>query len=249
MNKPCFDVKNIEALTSKEVLSLLLNAVCDKESAQELSKSLIESFGSFCAVLNAPCKELTQLEGVDVSTAQFLRLIPMLSRYYMSEMSTNSRRVYDAQSAYEMLKNKFIGRTTEAIGVIILNGKGEVKFNNIICEGIVSLVPIYIRRLMEICIEYEADTLILAHNHPNGSVMPSKGDLTATKEIQLALDVINVNFEDHLIFFDGGYTSFKKSGWLTDVTKSIQNFRKGILERAREDEEKIIDLVGFGNMD
>ncbi len=248
-NKFCYDVKNIETMTSKEVLNLLLLAFNEEERAQCLTKDLLDNFTNFCAILNAPYKELMKIPDMDVKTAQFLRFIPMVSRFYMNELGISSRRVYDAQSAYEMLKSKFIGRTTEAIGVIILNGKGQVKFNNIICEGVVSLVPVYIRRLMEICIEYEADTLILAHNHPNGNIMPSRGDLVATKEIQLALDVINVNFEDHLIFFDGGYTSLKKSGWLTDVSKSIQDFRKGILEKVREDEEKIIDLVEFGKMD
>ncbi len=232
-----FDVKNIEQLPAVSAIEILLLAFYDKETAKPLSKKLIDRFNSFSAVINAPLKELTNIIG-DASVAQFIRLLPSFSRYYLDDLNNSTRRIYDVESAYENMKTKFIGITHEAIAVMVLNSRGQIKYNGIICHGSMTMVPVYIRDIIGICIECEADTIILAHNHPSGNMMPSKGDLVATKEIQMGLEVINVSLEDHLIFYNDGYTSMKKSGWLTDLNKTIQDFRRGILQDAKEIEDK-----------
>ncbi|MEG1426598.1 MAG: JAB domain-containing protein [Oscillospiraceae bacterium] len=204
-----------------------------------MSERLLKKFGSFSRVLNASTRELIKVVGIGKSTADFLHMIPQFARYYLDDMNTSTRRVFDNQSAYNQLKSKFIGRRRECVVAMILNSRGAIKFNNVISEGSISQVPIYVRELVQLCIEHDADTVILAHNHTSGNPAPSRGDIVATKEIQLALDGIYVNLEDHMILTDTDYSSMRKSGWLSDVTAATAQFRKNMIVSAREAEEEI----------
>lgn len=91
-------------------------------------------------------------------------------RYYQEDLHNADVRIYNTDSAYQILKNKFYGRKTEIIVAMILNSRGQIVYNNIITEGSVSIVPVYIKKIIQLCIDYDADTVILAHNHPSGNL-------------------------------------------------------------------------------
>ena len=227
-----FNVQGAEVMSSQEVLEILLYQCIPRMDTSKISAELIKTFDSFSGVLNAPVRELMTVDGVGKSTAEFIHSLPSFMRYYQEDLHNADVRIYNTDSAYQILKNKFYGRKTEIIVAMILNSRGQIVYNNIITEGSVSIVPVYIKKIIQLCIDYDADTVILAHNHPSGNPAPSKGDIISTKEVQMALDSIYVSLGDHLIFTDTDYTSMKKSGWLDDISRSMMQFRQSTFKEA-----------------
>lgn len=231
--------KGADGMAPEDVLELALFCSIPRADTRELALKLLKRFGSFSGVLNAPVKDLMRVEGVGGKTAELLHMLPQFARYYLDDLAAKSKRIFDVNSAYEQMKSKFVGRTRECVAALILNSRGQIMFDDILCQGTVSQVPIYVRELVELCIRFDADTVVLGHNHVSGNPAPSKGDIVATKELQLALDGVYVNLEDHIIFTHAGYTSMRKSGWLSDVTVATEQFRQNMLMEAMAAEESL----------
>lgn len=206
-----------------------------------VTKALLTRFDTFAGVVNSPVHELMKVKGLELSAAEYIASLPMFFRKYMDDMNDPGLRVFSTEIAYKLIRNKFLGRKTEIIVLIILNSKGRVVYNNIIAEGSISMVPIYVKEIMRLCIEYNADTAILAHNHPSGNPAPSKGDAVATKEVQMALESIYVTLHDHLIFTDTDFFSMRSSGWLEKIIQATEEFRQKALADALADEKKWLE--------
>lgn len=217
---------------------LLLEAfshILPEAQAQKAVKSLWSSLGSFSALMTAPQDELARLPGMNQDTARFLRLVMDLARACMEEQAGALKRVMDSASAVELFRPKFLGRKTEAVCLMLLDSRRRLLYNDILAEGAVGAVPVYIRKLVRLCIEYDASVAVLAHNHPSGSAMPSHGDMMVTKQVEMALEGIDASLRDHIILTaDGGSFSFMDSGILGEITGDLRAGRREALNDVRE---------------
>ncbi|WP_349305110.1 JAB domain-containing protein [Wolbachia pipientis] len=80
--------------------------------------------------------------------------------------------------------------------------------------GTINEVPLYEREVVEKALARKSASIILAHNHPGGSVKPSEGDKAMTMELASACQSVNIKLKDHIIITDKSYFSFKKNGLL-----------------------------------
>lgn len=231
--------QGVETFDDVEILEFLLFNVLTRIDTKPVVKRLLKKFGSLSGVLNADEKDLLTVEGVGEKTTKYLTKFPSIIRYYMEDLNSSTKRIYDSNSAIEMLRPSFIGLKKEAVAVLMIDSSGKILFNDILWVGAVAQVPIYTRELVEKCIRYNADTVFVAHNHTSGNPAPSRNDLVATKELQFALESIFVNLDDHIIFTEKGFTSMKRSGWLKDVVAATSNYRNNILQTARDMEAEL----------
>ncbi|MFI3325735.1 MAG: DNA repair protein RadC [Clostridia bacterium] len=229
----------VDALSDIDMLEIALFNCMTRGDTRGIATALVKKFGSFSASVNAPVTELLKIKGLGGKSVDFLKTIPDLSRFYLDGINKSKKRIFDINSSYEYLKYKFLGLTKECVAVVILDGRSKVVFNDILWQGTVSQVPVYVRDLVALCIHYDADTVIIAHNHPSGNPAPSKGDLSATKELQIALESVSVSLGDHLIITDTDYTSMRKSGWLGDLITASDQYRKSILIAAKKVEDEL----------
>ena len=82
--------------------------------------------------------------------------------------------------------------------------------------GAVNQINLPYRRVAEVALASNAVSVVLAHNHPGGSVLPSLEDIAYTRELKEILDRLNIILADHFILADHAYTSMKSSGMLLD---------------------------------
>ena len=77
-------------------------------------------------------------------------------------------------------------------------------------------MPVYIRRLLQLCIRYDAQHVLLAHNHPSTATLPplKARHCGHPPRVEMALESIDATLNDHIIFAGDDYHSFAKSGWL-----------------------------------
>lgn len=215
-----------------QLLQEALRYVLPEKKSEKVAATLLESFHSFDGIFSAPPEVLREVPGFGQEGADFLQLVVRLAQTYLEERTWNLQRVYDTASAVELFRPKFLGRRTEAVCLMLLDSRGRMVYNDIICEGSISEVPLRLRQVLQLCIAYQVDEVFLAHNHPSGLALPSQNDLLVTDRILVALEGIEASLCDHIIFAGDGYYSLYESG--------ILGRQQGIARTAQADEiEKV----------
>lgn len=80
-----------------------------------------------------------------------------------------------------------------------------------LCRGAVNAVNLPFRKLAEAALMANASTVVLAHNHTTGTMIPSLDDLEYTRDAVRALRLVDVILTDHMILCDGNYLSMRAS--------------------------------------
>jgi DNA repair protein RadC len=107
----------------------------------------------------------------------------------------------------------YADRKQEHVLVTSINGANEVIATRVITVGTVNHSIVHAREVFAEPITDRAAMIILAHNHPSGSVRPSKSDVKVTRRIADAGDLLNIPLIDHIIFSHGDYYSFAEHDW------------------------------------
>ncbi len=209
--------KGLDGFEPHEVLEFVLFFAIPRGDTNELAHRLVGRFGSVSGAFDAPYEELLKIRGVGRITALLLKLLPALCRYYYEDSHKGKIRICEVCDAAEILKHKYIGRTNEVVVLLLLDSQSRVLLCDVVNEGNVNSAPVYVRRIVELAVRYNASAAILSHNHPSGSPVPSRGDIDATVEVFQALKAVNVPLRDHLIFGDQDYVSLSHLGILKDL--------------------------------
>ncbi len=208
---------SLDVFDEHQILEMLLFYGLPRADTNPIAHELLNRFGSIIDVCDAPLEELIKIKGITQNVAVLLKFIPQFSRYYANRQAETQSRVYDTESAYNLIKPQFIGKKDENVVLILLDSKGRVLYCDVISEGNINTVPLYIRKIITLASAYNAAGAIIAHNHPSGSVMPSPGDIAATKKLFAAFETIDVSLHDHIIYAYPDTFSMKDSGLLEHI--------------------------------
>ena len=196
---------NLDVFEEHQILELLLFYGLPRADTNPIAHELLDRFGTISGVCDAPIEELTRTKGITQNVAILLKLIPQLSRHYINTQTSDKERIYDTNSAMRIISPQFIGRKNEMVVLVLMDSKNRVLYCGGVTEGNVNTVPLYIRKIITLAATYNAAEAIIAHNHPSGNVMPSPGDIIATRKLNAAMETIDVHLQDHIIF---GYPDY-----------------------------------------
>ena len=225
-----------EIAEEKERIKLLKEAlgfVLPQEEAEKAVESLQGVMGNFVNMATAPEEQLAKLPNMTKEAARFLHLTVELAKACMEGEAGRMKRIMDFRSSLDVLRPKFLGLKTEAVAVLLMDGNRQLLYSGILNSGSVSAVPLYVRQLVKLCIDFDAQEAVLAHNHPSGNVTPSQEDIIATERIAMALRDIDVSLNDHIIITGDDEVSFLKSGLMEYITAETINKQRKSLNHAR----------------
>ena len=194
-------------------LELLLFYCVPRKDTNELAHRLIQYFGSYAAVLNAPYNDLKNVEGVSDQIATYLTLQRAAARYYMVSCTTGGTVVRNTEEYGKIMIPYFIGRSNETVYLLCLDAKCKVLCCREVSEGSVNAANISVRKIMDVVLSCNATSAILAHNHPGGVAVPSPEDIQTTRRVEKILDAVDVVLVDHLVIADNDYVSMRQSGY------------------------------------
>ncbi len=200
-----------------QALELLLFYAIPRRDVSPLARMLIQRFGSFSAVLNAPVEELQKIPGMGEGSAAFLHLMPELCQYYRKDMIRFKKQICSLRDAEEYLLPQFTGMTTEAVYLLCLDNANRILYSDFIGQGTVDAAHLSVRAVVEIALRVGATSIILAHNHPRGFAIPSQSDIDSTLRIQISLHGLGIRLQDHLIIADEDFVSLRQSGILGEM--------------------------------
>ena len=104
------------------------------------------------------------------------------------------------------------GKETEAFLVMYLDNRNHVLDVYLACTGTVDHAAVYPREILKRALELNATGLILAHNHPGGTLVPSEADRALTRQIGDASRAMGITVHDHIIVAHEGSYSFRQAG-------------------------------------
>ncbi len=138
-------------------------------------------------------------------------MLPEMSRLY-NESKMSDDNIIDYENLGKLFQTKFIGRTSEAVALMLGDAKGKMIYFNIISKGSLNSSDMPIRKIVDLSLRHNAKTAFIAHNHPSGTALPSHSDLLTTQTVRETLLSVGVDLIDHFIITDDDYVSLRDSG-------------------------------------
>ena len=112
---------------------------------------------------------------------------------------TRNTPLESAKAVAPYLKLKLAAEEHEVFAVIFLNAKHQPLAFEVLFKGTVDSATVYPRQLVKRAMAHNAAALIISHNHPSGCTEPSSADISLTKRLREALELIDVRLLDHFI--------------------------------------------------
>lgn len=211
---------NGKTMPDYELMELLLTMAIPRRDVKPLAKNLIEKFGTFAKVLNAPQNTLQEF-GLTLNTvAVFKVVVAAAVKMSWQELSGRDEPVFSNFDYMVDYCRMAMGHLqVEEFRVIFLNSKLQIIKEEAMQRGTVNNVAVHPREVVKAALEYGAVAVVLFHNHPGGKAAPSAYDREVTNEIVKALLPLKIKVYDHLIITREDFYSFRLNGLIQDGKK------------------------------
>ncbi len=204
--------KGRAACSDSELMAILIRSGTTEMTAVDLAKALMSSVGNNInelAKLNV--RDLTKIKGMGEAKALTILAALELGRRRSDIISVKKRKINGSEPVYEAMRPYLMDKTHEEFWILLLNRGNYIMRAIQVSVGGISGTATDIKMIFKIALDM-ASSLILVHNHPSGQLIPSLADKVLTAQIKEAGRLLDLPVQDHMIFTDDGYYSFKDSG-------------------------------------
>jgi DNA repair protein RadC len=202
-----------EALSTPEVLALVLGRGISGESVMFTCQRLILEFGNLKGISEASLEELSTIRGIgEAKACQIKAAFELGKRLGQAPVNGGKSAIQSPETAVEELKSRLKGKKKEHFWTIFLNTRNLVIKSLEISRGSLDTSIVHPREVFKEAVAASAASVILAHNHPSGNTEPSEDDIKLTKRLVQAGDIFGIQVLDHIIISDTGYFSLKTEG-------------------------------------
>lgn len=212
----------LDIFEDHEILEIMLYYAVPRKDTNPIAHKLLNRFGSLSAVFDAPVDLLCEA-GLSENAAVLVKLIPDLLSVYMCDKYNPNKKTLSDQDIPKMLINKFLGKDSEMVCLILMDSKFKELYFGIISKGSITNADLNIPMICNLALRYHARYVIVAHNHPSGVCLPSKADLKVTTKLYIALSHLNIKLLDHYIVADDDCISLSQSNVFYKSEKELQN--------------------------
>ena len=209
-------LKGHNALSNAELLAILINNGTKDKSAVDLAKELLMAVDNDLQKLGKlSIKEILKLKVKGVGEAKAICIAAALELGLRRDVAEKKLHVViQSKDAAEYLRAQLKYKKHEVFAVVYLNRANKIKHYEIISEGGITGTVADPRIILKKALENDAVNIILCHNHPSGSIKPSRADEELTKKISEAASYFDIKVLDHIIVSEEGYYSFADEGLL-----------------------------------
>ncbi|MCY7317334.1 MAG: DNA repair protein RadC [Ramlibacter sp.] len=203
------------ALGDAELLALLLRTGLPGQGVLQMAQELLERFGGIAGLLNATADDLKSFKGLG-GTAKRAELVAVLelARRAMAQQ-LQQRDVFSSPGAVKhYLQLHLAAREHEVFAVLFLDAQNRLVAMEELFRGTLTQTSVYPREVVLRSLKHGAAAVVLAHNHPSGTVQPSRADEALTQTLKAALALVDVRVLDHVIVAQGEALSMAEKGLL-----------------------------------
>ena len=204
------------SLSTSELLAILIGSGTPGESVVDLCKRIMHDNENLLHQLaRRSVKDLTtNYHGIGEAKAITILAALELARRYDHEEFHEPQQMHTPNMVYSYLKPLMAHLTVEEVHLLILDRAKRLKNSICLSIGGTAASIVEVKTILKTAILYDADSIILAHNHPSCNLNPSKQDHEVTKLVKEGCEAIGIHLTDHIIVAQNGYYSFVEQGIL-----------------------------------
>lgn len=204
-----------QILSDSELLAILILNGNREKSALDLAKDVLKlGKDSLPELGKLTVRELTKVKGIGEAKAVTIVAALELGRRRQALAAREKPVVTSSADVAMYLQTLLRDHRHEVFAVLFLNRANKINHFQIISEGGITGTVADPRIILKKALEEDAVSLILCHNHPSGSLKPSRADEELTRKIKEAATYFDIKVLDHLIVSEDGYYSFADDGIL-----------------------------------
>jgi DNA repair protein RadC len=205
--------KGASALTDAELLAILISSGTREKSALDLAREMLE-----LAHKNLPelgrlnVQELQKIKGIGQARAITICAAMELGRRRQVSDGPDRTSINNSAAAAKIIVPHLQDLNHEVFYVLYLNQASRLLREEKISSGGLTATVADIRMVLKNCLLYNANQVIVAHNHPSGSKKPSDADRALTAKLKEAAALMDIKLVDHLIIAGQEYLSMADEG-------------------------------------
>ncbi len=204
-----------KSLTNSELLAILIGKGSREHSAVDLGREILSRYQNNLNELGkCTAKDLMKFKGIGMAKAVTILAALELARRRTSEGTLERHFIRNSREGADYIRPLLADFRHEVFGVLYLVQAGWIKTFEIASEGGITSTTVDPRLIFKRALETEAVSIIVFHNHPSGSLRPSKADEVLTQKLSQASKTMDIKLLDHIIVGDNGYFSFADEGLL-----------------------------------
>lgn len=188
-----------ESFATHELLEMLLFYGVPQKDTNSLAHDMINHFGSLEGVISATPEELMSIPGIKKHAAVLVSLVAEINRRCLTEKMSRRVLLNTQEKIEHYIKPILNMLSVEKLYALFLDN--SLKLIKCVCisEGTVNANNPNIKKIVQSALHYNAANVILAHNHPGGLAIPSKEDHATTRDVDVALRLMDINLVEHFI--------------------------------------------------
>lgn len=206
-------LKGKSVLSDAELIAILIGSGSRNESAVDLSKRILASVDTNLNALGKlSISQLIAFKGIGEAKAISIIAALELGRRRRSEDALELKKVTSSKVIFEIMQPIIGELPHEEFWIIYLNNSNKIISKSQLSKGGITGTLVDVRIVFKTALEMGATALILCHNHPSGTLVPSDADKQITRKLKLAGESLEIKVLDHLIVTEASYFSFADEG-------------------------------------
>jgi DNA repair protein RadC len=206
-------LKGKDALSDAQLIAILIGSGSRNESAVDLSKRILSSVeNNLNALGKLSIAQLINFKGIGEAKAISIIAATELGRRRRAEDVTELIKITSSKIVFEIMQPIIGELPHEEFWILYLNNSNKVISKSQLSKGGIIGTLVDVRLVFKSALEIGATSLVLCHNHPSGSLIPSDADIQITKKIKLAGESLDIKVLDHIIITETRYYSFLDEG-------------------------------------
>lgn len=203
------------SLSNAELMAILIGSGSRSESAVSLSKRILLSVENNLSELGKlEISQLTKFKGIGEAKAITIAAALEIGRRHRSENALVRKKITGSNAVFEILQPVVGELPHEEFWILYLNNSNKVIQMYQLSKGGITGTLVDVRLVLRKALEIGAVALIIAHNHPSGTLKPSQSDKNITQKLKTAASSLDIKLLDHLIITEKAYLSFADEGLL-----------------------------------
>ncbi|HEY75667.1 MAG TPA: JAB domain-containing protein [Thermoflexia bacterium] len=200
------------ALSTAELLAILLRTGTGGESALAMASRLLARYGGLAGLARAPLSQLRAERGVGLAKAAQIQAAVELGRRLMLAAPEDRPQIRSPADAAMLLMPEIGHREQEHFHVLFLDIRNRVLGTESIYKGSLDQTQIRVADVFREAVRRNCAAIIVAHNHPSGDPTPSPDDIAVTRDLVQAGKILGIEVLDHLVIGHQRWVSLRERG-------------------------------------
>ncbi|MBT3922745.1 MAG: DNA repair protein RadC [Nitrospina sp.] len=185
-----------------------------KKNAVDLSRDLLNQFGTLENLDQATVTEICQVKGIGSAKAAQIKAALEVGKRMASKPMSTKNKLKSSQAFVNQFSPFLKNLKKEIVKIVLLDPKLQYIKDLTISEGSLNASIVHPREVMIPAIRESAASFALIHNHPSGDPTPSQADFEITHRLNKTGKIVGIHMVDHIIIGGNEFFSFADEGLL-----------------------------------